>query len=101
MADVRVVLHLKEILAVETRNDQVNDRKREAAEAIADTAARLAPRDTGAMADSIHAEEQNDGTWRVSYDREHFYGVFQELGTEHHGPQPFLRPAAKRYEQGR
>ena len=66
MADVRVVLHLKEILAVETRNAQVNDRKRQAAEEIAAMAARLAPRLTGRLADSIQAEEQSDGTWRVS-----------------------------------
>jgi len=92
-------IHHQEIQRIPQRNRQVQERMRDSAEAIAQLAAQLAPKDTGALAASIHAEEQGDGTWHVSWDKEHFYGIFQELGTEHSRAQPFLRPAAKRFER--
>ena len=97
MANVRVVLHPKAILEV-AKHQEMQQRLRRDAEELAQTAAMLAPKDTGALADSIQAEEQSDGTWRVSWDQEHSYGLYQELGTETNPPQPFLRPAAKRLE---
>lgn len=97
MVDVRVVLHPKAILDV-AKNRETQQRLQRDAEELAQFAAQLAPRDTGALAASIHAEQQDDGTWRVSWDQQHSYGVYQELGTEHHPPHPFLRPAAKRLE---
>lgn len=98
MADVRVVLHQAEIRRVGTHNREVQDRKRREAERGAQIAAQLAPKLTGAGAASIHAEELPDGNWAFSWDQEHDYMQYQELGTEHHGAQPFLRPAAKRLE---
>lgn len=99
MPVVRVKLHMAEIRRVAKENREVQERLRHDAEQIARTAALLAPKLTGALAASIHAEEQSDGTWRVSWDVDHRYGLFQELGTETNPPQPFLRPAAKRFEK--
>jgi HK97 gp10 family phage protein len=64
---------------------------------IANDARQNAPRDTGAMAESIDYEVEDtlDGPIvRVSWDDDHFYGMFVELGTSEHSPRPFLRPAA-------
>lgn len=59
-------------------------------------AASAAPRLTGAGAASIHAEAVLDGsewTARVSWDREHFYMRFHELGAKQLTARPFLVPA--------
>lgn len=93
-------IHHDQIRRIPQRNRQVQQRMEDSAEAIARLAAILAPKLTGALAASIQAEEQGDGSWRVSWDKAHFYGIFQELGTEHNRAQPFLRPAAKRFEKG-
>lgn len=98
MVDVRVVLNQAEIRRL-PYNSQVQVRLRRESERLASIAALLAPKLTGAGAASIHAEEQPDGSWRVSWDTAHEYMGYQELGTEHHGAQPFLRPAAKRLER--
>jgi HK97 gp10 family phage protein len=94
-------IHHREInrLAKRGGNRQVRDRTGRDSKAMARLAAQLAPKDTGALAASIHAEEQADGTWRVSWDTAHAYGKYQELGTERNSAQPFLRPAAKRFER--
>ena len=52
---------------------------------------RMAPKDTGALKASIWSEMKND-TQAVVADGV-YYGVFQELGTRNHPPQPFLMPA--------
>lgn len=55
------------------------------------------PGSSGAMADSIRHEvgEDSDGAYvRVSWDRDHFYGFFLEVGTSRMSARPFLRPAA-------
>jgi HK97 gp10 family phage protein len=60
-------------------------------------AKRDAPKRTGEMADSIDYELGHDskGSYvRVSWDEEHFYGVFVETGTSEVPARPFLRPAA-------
>ena len=71
------------------------------AEAIVADAKLLAPRRTGTLAASIRTEavEDVDGyEVRVSWEKEAFWGLFQEFGTEHHQAQPFLRPAAAKHD---
>lgn len=66
---------------------------------IAADATEMAPKRTGAGAASIRAEVVEDAgrlTVRVSWDRDHFYMAFQELGTSQQSARPFLRPAAER-----
>lgn len=68
-------------------------------EEIADDATATAPRDTGAGAASIRHEvdADADGAYvRVSWDRDHFYMFFHEVGTSRLPARPFLRPAAKK-----
>lgn len=63
---------------------------------VAQRAAVLAPKDTGALAASIHAVVSRDSDgYRVdvSWDKDHFYGLFVELGTSSQPARPFLRPA--------
>jgi HK97 gp10 family phage protein len=66
---------------------------------IRDTATRLAPRSDEAphMADSIrtgaYTRNESEEAVEIGPTGEHFYGLFQELGTKHHAAQPFLRPA--------
>lgn len=65
---------------------------------VADARA-AAPRETGAGAESIEYEvvEGADGaSVRVSWDEEHDYMRFQELGTSETPAHPFLRPAASK-----
>ncbi len=68
---------------------------------VANDAAALAPKRTGAGARSIRAEYATaaDGgrEVRVSWDRDHFYMGFSEFGTEHQRATPFLRPAAAKH----
>lgn len=65
---------------------------------IAARAAAYARKDTGEGAKSIHPEMimLPDGSpeVHVSWDRQHFYMGFQELGTEQITPWPALRRAA-------
>ncbi len=63
---------------------------------VAADAAANAPRDTGALAESIGYEvgEDQSGTYvRVSWGRDEFYGLFTEVGTSEQPARPFLRPA--------
>ena len=65
-------------------------------EQVAEVAAEFAPKASGAGAASIHAEVGRDGAGvfaDVSWDRDHFYMYFAEVGTEHQSATPFLRPA--------
>lgn len=63
---------------------------------------RLAPDDpdtTRSGANSIDFEIDDDGTFfRISWDKEHFYMYFPEVGTEDAAPRPFMRPVADRYK---
>ena len=52
---------------------------------------RMAPKDTGALKASIWSDMKSD-TEAVVGDGV-YYGMFQELGTRNHPPQPFLMPA--------
>ena len=58
---------------------------------IENDARRMAPKDTGALKASIWSEMKSD-TQAVVADGV-YYGMFQELGTRNHPPQPFLMPA--------
>ena len=62
----------------------------EAAETAADARER-APRDTGALQESIHAEQTDVLTWEVRDGVP--YGIFQEFGARFHAAQPFMTPA--------
>ncbi len=69
---------------------------------VANGAAALAPKRTGAGARSIRAEYAaaagGGREVRVSWDRDHFYMGFAEFGTEHQRATPFLRPAAAKHD---
>lgn len=70
----------------------------EVADQVAERMAARAPKDTGGGADSIHAEPDPDEPgFRVSWDEDHFYMSFHELGTEHQPARPFARPAADEF----
>lgn len=72
----------------------------EAAGPVVRQAQLYAPKRTGRLAASIHAEpELVDGQWEadVSWERDVYYGRFQEFGTRRMPAHPFLRPAADRY----
>lgn len=54
----------------------------------------LAPKLTGALAGSLFVQPFSDGDgigFEIGTPLD--YGLYQELGTINHGPQPFLRPA--------
>lgn len=77
-------------------SDEAADLLEDVGEVVADIAHDLAPKDTGAGADSIHGEvgeDEESAYVDISWDRDHFYMGFKELGTEHESAQPFLRPA--------
>lgn len=66
-------------------------------EQIAEDAADAAPKESGEGAASIRHEvgEDADGAYvRISWDRDHFYMFFHEVGTSRMPARPFLRPAA-------
>jgi len=67
---------------------------RDVADFIAARAKEYAPVRTGALRDSIHVEERGRGFAIIAGNNQVDYAVFQEYGTIHHGPHPFMRPAA-------
>lgn len=76
-------------------DDDAQDLAQEVGDEVAETAAGFAPKRTGEGAASIHAETDVDDESAyadVSWDRDHFYLGFAEVGTEHQAPTPFLRP---------
>ena len=54
----------------------------------------LAPIDTGALRNSIQAEQMGPHTWWVQDGVE--YGIYQELGTRKMAAHPFMVPAVER-----
>ena len=93
MRDVRVRVNDREVRRLR-HHPKVEARGQRDSAAVAQLAADFAPKLTGEGAASIHEELQADGSWHVSWDQEHDYMRFQELGTEKMAPNPFLRPAA-------
>lgn len=86
----------------------IDDVLEDAGQLVADAAERQAPRSTGAGAASIHVEvhrgssdafpstyspETDEPIAYVSWDQEHYYMLFMEVGTEDQSPEPFLTPA--------
>lgn len=69
------------------------------AQLVVDDARKMAPRDTGALAEGIamrvagRESDIHEGVVEVSYNKKQFYGLFQEKGTRRHKAQPFLLPA--------
>ncbi len=65
------------------------------AEPVRDMAGQLAPRRSGDLAGSMEKEVVLSELERadVAVGPTAYEGLFQELGTEHHEAQPFLRPA--------
>lgn len=68
-------------------------------EIVREDAARRAPRDSGGLAMKMtirvsgRESDIHEGSVDVGPDKQNFYGFFQEYGTAHHAPQPFLGPA--------
>lgn len=59
---------------------------------------RLAPWNTGKGAESIDFELDSSGEfYRISWDKDHFYMYFHEVGTIEISPHPFMRPVVDRY----
>lgn len=62
---------------------------------IAEQAQQNAPVDTGALRDSIEAEQSASLEWLVHDGVD--YGIYQELGTSRMQAQPFVVPAVEGY----
>jgi HK97 gp10 family phage protein len=96
MADnVRVDVDEQAVHAVAASLD-LRDLLMESARPIVGSAQALAPKKTGAGAESIRSEPVLDGdqwTVRISWDRAHFYLYFHDRGTVHLPARPFLEPA--------
>lgn len=72
----------------------------EKVEPVVEAAQAAAPKKSGAGAASIRAEpnyDETEPTVRISWDVEHYYLRFHELGTKYLPERPFLRPAVDRY----
>lgn len=90
------------IFATLSRDRGVTKEVATVARKVRDEARRNAPKDTGTGAKSIKVERHWDSrtrrvTYRVSWDRSHFYMGFHEFGTLTLPARPFLRPAADAY----
>lgn len=76
-----------------------------AAKPVVEEAKRRAPVDSsneGDLAGSIGSKSRTrkgEIIIDVSYGKDEFWGLYQELGTAHHAAQPFLRPALDNNEQ--
>lgn len=102
MADVRIVPDEKAIAGL-AREPWLRQYLMEVAAGPVRLTQQMAPRRTGALAASIHAEAVStaDG-WEVdtSWDRDRYYGRFQELGTVNLPAHPFLVPAFDAFTEG-
>ena len=100
--DVRIVVDEKAIAGL-AREPWLRQYLMEVAAGPVRLAQQTAPRRTGALAASIHAEavDTPDG-WEVdtSWDRDAYYGRYIELGTISLPPHPFLVPAWRDYIGG-
>ena len=83
---------------IRTNPAKASEIVRSAAFAVEGQAKVRAPVDTGALINSIQAQERGPFLWHVSDGVE--YGVYQELGFHHHGSgsfiqNPFMVPAVE------
>ena len=68
------------------------------AEAAAKKMRNRAPKRTGAGAESIHVEPDEDNPgFRIGWDVQHFYMTFDEFGTQKEPARPFMRPTADEF----
>lgn len=89
-----------EQLPLRTSNRFVREALVEAAEPMRDRMEALAPVSDEAphlknviVISKARTEDAREMAVAVGPTKKGFYGSFQELGTAHHGPQPFARPA--------
>lgn len=97
MAAVRVIVHDREVERLKA-DPGLRDVYEDLARPAVAAARSGAPHATGAGAGSIHTETVLDGDeWEglISWDREHFYLRFHELGSRYLPARPFLVPAVK------
>lgn len=93
---------LKELPRATARKVLLQTLKKEA-QPIADDAASFAPDDPATGGKDLRSSmlvlsnpaklRESDVEVAVGPSKKTFYGLFQEFGTAHHGPQPFLRTA--------
>lgn len=97
---VTIVWNLPALAAMRYNPVLLNEIKDMVDDTVVVAAKQGAPKLTGAGARSIRSEFDLDGeqpTVRVSWDVEHYYLKFHELGSRYLPERPFLRPALDRY----
>jgi len=98
MADVEVRLNQREIDAL-ARDPEIGRALGVMAAPMVREARTHAPKLTGAMADSIRADNEveagGEQSVHISFDRDHFYGIFHERGTRYLPARPFLVPTTE------
>jgi HK97 gp10 family phage protein len=105
---MKVVMHSldRRTLAAVSRTPAVTKGVRQGANAVRRIARRGAPKRTGAGARSIAVQRWYDKptgmvTFRVTWDRSHFYMIFNEDGSRTNRARHFLRQAAEQVNNDR
>jgi HK97 gp10 family phage protein len=80
---------------VATLNPKLSAALRVGAEGIARDAQARVHVDSGALRDSIHVEDADNGFYVIAGNDDVFYGIFEEFGTTHSPAHPFLIPATE------
>lgn len=92
MNKVRVSVNDSAVAALD-RDPAVLDQVMSVGNQVADRAAQSSDAWSDEGYATIHAELGGDNVVRVSWDQEHFYMLFFEIGTSEISARPFLRPA--------
>lgn len=86
----------RDLLRAAAGMDSVADKAAyKAAKGAAATAESVAPKQTGALRDSIQVVRGKDGRATVQTDL--YYAMFQEYGTTRMAPNPFIGPAVDKW----
>lgn len=72
---------------------ETDNRAKATADDVVQTAQRIAPRATGYLANTIHADQKSSHPAVYEVSSEADYAPFVEWGTRYQNAQPFLRPA--------
>lgn len=84
-------------LSRETQGKELERAAHEGMDVIREAAETLAPRRTGLLAQNLDQETvqaiATAATIHMAPEGDAWYGILQEIGTEHHPAQPFMRPA--------